>query len=115
MPVEESPREKLSRRKLLERGGTSALALPLLGLTLPVALALMPLADEVLVLLFGAEFASAAPSLRWLLAAAAVVSVGAGCLTENLAVDCDDGNACTTTDVCRGGGCVGRSRIRRGD
>ncbi|MFQ5478157.1 MAG: hypothetical protein ACE5E4_06030 [Candidatus Binatia bacterium] len=30
-----------------------------------------------------------------------------GCLNENVAVACDDGDACTTNDGCSGGSCVG--------
>lgn len=63
----------------------SELATPLVLVLATAAGGLWPLADELLALLFGPEFARAAGSLRWLLVAAVAVAAGGAALTGVLA------------------------------
>ena len=64
---------------------TMRLALPMFAVTSVVLACVGPLADELLTILFGARFAEAATSLRWLLLAAAIIYGGAGLLTAVIA------------------------------
>lgn len=77
---------------LARRHAEGALAESLARLATPLVLLLSvatgflwPLADELLALAFGADFAAAAPSLRWLLGAALAVAAGSVALTGLLA------------------------------
>lgn len=67
------------------RAATLRLSLPLLGMGTLLAWSLAPLAEPLLVGLFGAPFAAAAPSLRWLLVALAAIHLGAPALTAVVA------------------------------
>jgi len=64
---------------------TRRLALPLFSAACLVLGAMWPWSEQILVAIFGADFAPAAPSLRWLLVAAAVIYAGAGWLTAVVA------------------------------
>ena len=76
------------RRRAGDLGrATRALAIPLATFGTLATAALWPLAETLLSTLFGNEFATAAPSLRWLLLAAAIVYLGSSFFTAVVALE----------------------------